>query len=440
MSRSTDVTLRDAFIYQVFVRNHTEEGTFRALEKDLDRIQGLGVDILYLLPVHPIGEKHRKGTLGSPYSIKDYRAINASLGTEEDFKDLIEAVHQRGMKIMMDIVFNHTSYDSVLFNTHPEWFYQENGHYTNRVGDWWDIVDFDYDKADGLEDYLVKTLEDYTRMGIDGYRFDVASFLPHGFLKKAHQAVKAIDPDTIWLSESVHGGFLRAFRNEGFEGLSEGEIYRVFDMAYDYDTHPALEAFLKGEGPLEEYIGWLRRQEEIYPKNYIKLRNLENHDFGRIATHLKNDATKLVNWHAFTFFSKGATMIYAGGETLTDHHPDLFNKDPYKEGPKDISPMIRTLSSLTRGPLYTHGVYEVAKPRTKDAIYGYYTLEDNLSFGLFNIEALKGEIDVPLEDGTYENKINKETIFVKEGRIDLKDAPLILQAPKKNLDKETTGI
>ncbi|MFW6285412.1 MAG: alpha-amylase family glycosyl hydrolase [Bacillota bacterium] len=440
MSTSTDVTLRDAFIYQVFVRNHTEEGTFKALKKDLDRIRDLGVDILYLLPVHPIGEKHRKGDLGSPYSIQDYRAIHTSLGTEEDFKELIEAVHQRGMKIMMDIVFNHTSYDSVLFNTHPEWFYQENGHYTNRVGDWWDIVDFDYEKADGLEDYLIETLEHYTRMGVDGYRFDVASFLPLDFLSKAHQAVKAIDPDTIWLSESVHGGFLRAFRNEGFEGLSEGEIYRVFDMAYDYDTQPAFEAFIKGEGPLEDYIDWLRRQEEIYPKNYIKLRNLENHDFGRIATLLKNDATKLVNWHAFSFFSKGSTMLYAGGETLSDHHPDLFNKDPYKKGPKDISQLVKTLSHTTRGPLYTHGVYEVAKPIDQDVLYGHYTWKGTLSFGLFNIQALRGTANVPLEDGVYENTLDGQPIEVKEGRIDLTSAPLIIHTKATALKKDRATI
>ncbi|MFP4078352.1 MAG: alpha-amylase family glycosyl hydrolase [Candidatus Izemoplasmataceae bacterium] len=440
MSVSTDVTLRDAFIYQVFVRNHTEEGTFKALEKDLDRIRGLGVDIVYLLPVHPIGELRRKGTLGSPYSIKDYRSINESLGTKEDFEDLIEAVHRRGMKIMMDIVFNHTAYDSVLFKTHPEWFYQENGRYTNRVGDWWDIVDFDYEKADGLEAALIRVLEDYTKMGVDGFRFDVASFLPLGFLERAHQAVKAIDPDTIWLSESVHGDFLRAFRNEGFEGLSEGEIYRVFDMAYDYDTQPAMEAFMKGEGPLQDYIGWLRRQEAIYPKNYVKLRNLENHDFGRVATLLDNDATKLVNWHAFSFYSKGATMIYAGGETLTDHHPDLFNKDPLKKGPKDISPLIRTLSGITRGPLYTHGVYDVLKPDGQDVIAAHYTWEDTLSFGLFNIQGLKGETPVPLKDGDYENLLDGKPVKVHNGRIHLEQAPLIVHAPNDRLKREATGV
>ena len=436
MSIHTDASLRDAFIYQVFVRNHTEEGTFNALIKELDRIRDMGVDIVYLLPVHPIGEKNRKGSIGSPYSIKDYRAIDPALGTRDEFKALIDAVHQKGMKLMMDIVFNHTSYDSVLFKKHPEWFYCENGAYTNRVGDWWDIVDFDYDKADGLETYLIDTLSQYARMGVDGFRFDVASFLPLGFLKRAHKAVKAIDEDTIWLSESVHGGFLRDFRNEGFEGLSEGEIYRVFDMAYDYDTQPTMLDFMKGEGSLEAYLTWLRRQEEIYPKNYVKLRNLENHDFGRIATLLKNDTEKLINWHAFTFFSKGATMIYAGGETLSDHHPDLFEKDPYEPGPKDISPLIKKLADLTRGPLHTHGAYDVRKTASHDAVYATYLLEGTLSFGLFNIRNLEGEVSIPLRDGQYENLLSGETVEVVSGKVALEHAPLVFQTKADALNGE----
>lgn len=440
MGTHTDVTLRDAFIYQVFVRNHTEEGTFKALERDLDRIRDLGVDILYLLPVHPIGKKRRKGSLGSPYSIRDYRTINDSLGTEADFRHLIDAVHQRGMKLMMDIVFNHTSYDSVLFEKHPEWFYRDSGAYTNRVGDWWDIVDFDYDRAEGLEDYLIGTLVQYAEMGVDGFRFDVASFLPLDFLEKAHAAVKAVDEDTIWLSESVHGGFLRLFRNQGFEGLSEGEIYRVFDMAYDYDTQPAMLDFMNEKGPLEPYLEWLRRQEEIYPKNYIKLRNLENHDFGRIARILGNDETKLLNWHAFTFYSKGATMIYAGGETLSGHHPDLFEKDPYTEGPKDISPVIRTLSQLTRGPLYTHGVYDVSKTPEFDAIHAHYVLNGALSFGLFNVGAHTGAVRVPLADGTYRNTITGGTVEVREGSVPLEAAPFIIHTDASALKERKASI
>ena len=124
MSRITSKELRKLFVYQVYIRNHTEEGTFNAFSKDLDRIKDLGVDVVYLMPIHEIGIKNRKGSLGCPYSIKDFRSINAEYGTLDDFKSLVEEVHKRDMKLMIDIVFNHTSYDSVLLEKHPEYFYK----------------------------------------------------------------------------------------------------------------------------------------------------------------------------------------------------------------------------------------------------------------------------------------------------------------------------
>ncbi|MBQ1769210.1 MAG: alpha-amylase, partial [Turicibacter sp.] len=135
MAKDTKVSLRQSVIYQVYNRNHNKSGTFRELIGDLKRIKELGVDILYLLPIHPIGDKDKKGTLGCPYSIRDYREINPEYGTLEDFKDLIKVTHACGMKLMIDVVYNHTSRDSKLLMNHPEWFYQnQNGEFANRVG------------------------------------------------------------------------------------------------------------------------------------------------------------------------------------------------------------------------------------------------------------------------------------------------------------------
>ena len=120
MASNTDLSLRHQVIYSIFVRGHTKEGTFRALEADLDRLRWLGADILWLMPIHPIGEAGRKGTVGSPYAIRDYRAVNPDMGTEDDLRHLVDAIHQRGMKCIIDVVYNHTSPDSVLAKTHPQ--------------------------------------------------------------------------------------------------------------------------------------------------------------------------------------------------------------------------------------------------------------------------------------------------------------------------------
>ena len=180
MAVNTDKTLQHQLIYSVFVRNHTPEGTFRALERDLDRLSALGTDIVWLMPIHPIGEVGRKGTLGSPYAIRDYRDVNLEYGTVEDFRHLVDAIHVRGMKCIIDVVYNHTSPDSVLAQTHPEWFFRdEQGRPSRHVADWWDVVDLDYTHKE-LWRYQIDTLKMWAEI-VDGFRCDVASSVPLDF-------------------------------------------------------------------------------------------------------------------------------------------------------------------------------------------------------------------------------------------------------------------
>lgn len=174
MARDTDTRLRNKMLYSVFVRNHTQEGTFRALEKDLDRIQSLGTDYIWLLPIHPNGEVQRKGELGSPYAIKDYRSLDPALGTENDFRHLVEEIHRRGMRIIMDVVFNHTSPDSLLAKEHPKWFYQDRyGKPVHRFLDWTDVIDLDYNNVH-LWEYQIETLKYWAKL-VDGFRCDCAT-------------------------------------------------------------------------------------------------------------------------------------------------------------------------------------------------------------------------------------------------------------------------
>ncbi len=427
MSKQTDIALRELFIYQVYIRNHTEEGTFNAFCKDLDRIESLGVDVVYLLPIHPIGKAQRKGSLGSPYSIQDYRKVNPEYGTLEDFKTLVDEIHQRGMKIMLDVVYNHTSYDSTLLKTYPDYFYQEDGEFKNRVGDWWDITDLDYTKSHDLWDELIDTLLYWSRLGVDGYRWDVASLLPIEFLEEAHDKVLSVNPDTIFLSESVHGEFLRHIRNRGFLGLSESEIYQVFDISYDYDTHPLFEGYLNGENSLKSYLSSILQQEYTYPQNYIKLRNLENHDFGRFAKMVDSDPVKIDNWSAFVFFNKGCTMIYAGQEKSDTNLPSLFDKDPVNWNGYDITPLIKKASSVVKQDIFTKGVYDF-EYQAKDVIVATYQFHQRLMVGVFNVGNETGTVTVSkVPDGEYQNLLDDTIITVKDQIIELSDKPLIFE-------------
>ena len=176
-------------IYSIFVRNHG--GKFAVIEKDIPRIKALGVDMIWLLPIHPIGKKQRKGRLGSPYAIADYRSVNPEYGSMEDFRHFADVVHASGMKLMIDVVYNHTSPDSWLAQHHPEWFYHKpDGSFGNRIGDWSDIIDLDYSQP-GLWDYQIETLKMWAEV-VDGFRCDVAPLVPLSFGPRLHEFIRAL--------------------------------------------------------------------------------------------------------------------------------------------------------------------------------------------------------------------------------------------------------
>ncbi|MFH0993573.1 MAG: alpha-amylase family glycosyl hydrolase, partial [bacterium] len=410
--------------------NHTPEGTFAGLRKDLERIKDLGVDVLYLLPIHPIGVKNRKGTLGSPYSIRDYREINPELGTMADFSALIQDAHAHGLRLVIDVVFNHTSRDSRLLAEHPEWFYKNtNGEIANRVGAWWDITDFDFKADRRLWVELADTLCFYAELGVDGFRSDVASLVPIEFWRYARKRVDKINRRALWISESVHGGFIKHIRDRGFEAWSEAEVFQVFDMAYDYDVQPYMDDYLLGKRPFRDYLDALARQEEIYPSNYVKMHNLENHDFPRIAAYLQGNVDKIRNWTGLLFFLKGAVMLYAGEEYSSDVRPDLFERDPVVKR-TDISPLVRMLARLKKKAIFATGVYEINRPEIDGVAYNTFANEREQFIGIFNVAQVVGRMSVTFPDGRYRNLISNKTIKVENGSISLGKDPIIIKITK----------
>ena len=196
-------------MYSVFVRNYSKAGNFEGVRRDLRRIKDLGVDIIWLMPIHPIGEKCRKGRMGSPYG----------------------DAHGLGMKVIIDVVYNHTSPDSVLAVSHPEWFYHKSdGSLGNRIGEWYDVVDLDYRKQE-LWDYQIDTLKKWAGI-VDGFRCDVASLIPLEFWLRARRKVAEVNPKCLWLAESIHRSFLIDCRANGIPASSDSELYQAFDICY----------------------------------------------------------------------------------------------------------------------------------------------------------------------------------------------------------------
>lgn len=427
MAINTNIELRRKTMYSLFVRNHTAEGTFAAVEKDLDRIRALGTDIIWFMPIQPTGVLNRKGRDGSPYAIKDYRKVDPALGTMEDFKHLTDEIHRRGMQCILDVVYNHTSPDSWLIENHPDYFQRDSrGNTVTLVPEWSDIADLDYGKK-GLWQYQIDTLKMWAEM-VDGFRCDVAPLVPLDFWLRARAEVEAVRPGCFWLAESVEPDFVQGGRADGLTVLSDSECFQAFDACYDYDIFHDLHKYLRGEVPLSFYADRINRQEVIYPDNYVKLRFLENHDQARAAFVIP-EGFALLNWTAFLYFQKGLTMLYAGQEAECGHRPSLFDKDDIawnlNEG---VTRLLQTLAKLKKNPLLTDSRYEV-KALPRDILLAEHRKGGRRLTGLFSMGGQSSLVPVDAPDGLYPNLLDSacRPVEVYGGMVRLKGAPVVFE-------------
>lgn len=346
----------------------------------------------------------------------------------EDFKTLVNAIHERGMKCIIDVVYNHTSPDAVLTTEHPEFYYRKpDGSMGNRVGDWTDVVDLDY-SCEALWEYQIQSLVMWAEI-VDGFRCDVASFVPVEFWRKAREAVERVHPGCIWLAETVHSGFGQFSRKSGMYSANDYEMFEAFDMEYDYDIREVFDRYLKGEATLSNYIDMINFQECLYPANHIKMRCLENHDQPRIASFVK-DQLALCNFTSFLYFLKGTTLIYAGQEYVNDHVPSLFEKDVFnRETGKDISPLLDKLYRIKKDVLSAEDYF---KGSADDAHHvAILERDDNRTkkLGVFSLKGLSADVKVDFPDGTYTNCMDGDPVQVTEGMLHCEGKPIILSCP-----------
>ena len=428
MAKQTDIRLRSDVIYSVYVSNHTPEGTFNALVRDLDRIKALGTDIIWLMPIHPIGVQGKKGSLGCPYANRDYRSVNPEYGTLEDFRRLVDEIHARGMKCIIDVVYNHTSPDSVLTVEHPEFFYRKpNGAMGNHVGDWTDVVDLDYN-CPALWDYQIETLTMWAQI-VDGFRCDVASFVPVEFWCRAREAVEKVRPGAIWLAETVHSGFGQFSRKSGMYSANDYEMFTAFDMEYDYDIREVFDRYLKGEIALSHYIDMLNFQECLYPAEHIKMRCLENHDQPRICSFVRDEAA-LWNFTAMLYFLKGTTLIYGGQEYCCDHTPSLFDKDVFpRDTGKDITPWLQKLYGVKKDVLSCEDYFRGSADDANDI--AILERDDNRvrKLGVFSLKGKAADVKVNFPDGSYTDHLGGGTVAVTGGVLHCEGRPVLLTCP-----------
>lgn len=432
MALETKLKLRSINIYQVFLRQHTEDGTILSLIKDLPRIKSLGMNVIYLMPIHPLGTSNEKGSIGSPYSVKNYREIDPAYGTLEDFKTLINKAKELDLKIMLDMVFNHCSYDSEIFRDRPDWILKENGAPTRKIKNNNDVVDLDFSQSD-LHDYLLEILLFWTDLGVSGFRFDSASLIPLNFWLKAREAVLKRNKEVFFLGESAKLDFIKEMRDQGYKVLSDGELYQAFDILYDYDTNDYYLSYLKDPNNLNEWLKSILKQDSLYPENYVKLRSLENHTTKRVA-NLIQDFQKLLNITALLAFLKGAMLIYAGQEYGIEKTPNLLEIDKidFTQKNKELKNLLHRISHLRKDKLFQRGNFNVHFQDCEVAVVSYEN-EMSIAYGIFNLTNCKNEIALDLKDGVYQNILYPNQVKIKEGKFKLSEKPMILFAMKKQI-------
>ena len=346
-ARASADWIRDAVIYEIFPRNYSAKGDFNSITKDLDRLKNLGVTVLWLMPIHPIGQEKKKGTIGSPYAVRDYYAINPEYGTPEDLKRLVREAHQRGMKVIIDIVANHTSWDSVMMKTKGFHTTNEKGEIIPPIADWADVADLNYNNP-ALRSYMIEMLKFWVReYDLDGFRCDVAGFVPTDFWEKAREEVDKIKKDTIWLAEWE----------------SPDLLVKAFDLDYSWAMHAALDKVLHGQTPAFKIRETWEADRAKMPKNALRMRFSDNHDERRAIARFGERGALAGQALAFTL--DGVPMFYNGmeaGDTTESGFPALFEKMPIfwdnairrPEFPKFYQAMIelrRNNTALRRGDL-----------------------------------------------------------------------------------------
>lgn len=424
--KNRDISLRGKIIYSVYIRNHTVEGTFAALEGDLDRIKLIGADIIWLLPIHPIGRINKKGELGCPYSISDYRGINPEYGNMNDFRHLVDEIHKRGMLCIIDVVYNHTSHDSVLRKEHPEYFYKKpDGSFGNRYGDWTDVIDLDYDNKD-LWLYQIDTLVQWAQI-VDGFRCDVASCVPAKFWEKAVEEVAKVNPDAIWLAESVYTGHVQYARECGYPVATDCDLYRAFDMLYPYDVQDYFDRYVEGNGKLSDYMNILTYQDHVLPSDYIKIRFLENHDTPRASKRFPDEA-KMLNWLAFTYFQKGTILLYGGQEWQNTEYCTLFDKAVFeRDEKKDITRYMIKLGQIKKNFLPVDADFSASADDKSEIVTAYLSNRDIKFVGVFSMQCNSAYVPVKAADGIYINEIDGARVIVEDGKLQCNGNPIIFR-------------
>ncbi len=402
---------KNSVIYEVNIRHFSPEGTFKAFEAQIPRLKELGVDILWLMPIHPIGVKNRKMTeksLGSPYAVQDYLKVNPDYGTMDDFKSLVKVAHENGMKVIIDWVANHTSWDNVWIASNPD-FYTKNdkGQMMMPEGtDWADVADLNFENED-LRKKMTEALQFWIKeTDIDGYRCDVAGMIPVDFWDNVRAELDKIKP-VFMLAEAEE------------PPLHE----KAFDMAYAWTFHHVMNHLAQGKSDVSEVDKYFSETKDKFPAGTYMMNFITNHDENAWnGTEKERLGIAVETMAALSFTVPGMPLLYTGQEVGLAKRLSFFEKDlvEWKTGTKEEAYYKNLISLKKDNSALWNGVYGADLVRVNSdndkAVFAFIREnENNKVFAVFNLSAKP--LKIKLQGDAF---IGKYTDFSAKTETELK--------------------
>jgi glycosidase len=402
---------KNAVLYQLNTRQFTEEGTFKSAQKQLPRLKELGADIIWLMPIHPIGVKNRKGTLGSPYSVKDYYSVNPEFGDLQDLKNFVDDAHKQGMHVILDWVANHTAWDNNWVEEHPDWYVKDyKGDF--RPTPWWDwddIIDLDYDNpevrknmTDALK-YWVKEAD------IDGYRCDVAGFVPVDYWNNVRLELDAIKPVFMlaeWESRDLHA--------------------KAFDMTYAWSWNETVHKICTGKADVNGLYIYYSWNESAFPQNTMRMTFVSNHDKNAWeGTMWEQFGDGLESAIVLSVVGEGMPLIYNGQEAGNKKRLEFFEKDPIQWQEHYIGDLYKKLFALMKdNTALWHakwGSTMIKVPNNAESeVFSFVRQnEKDKVFAVFNFSEKKKTVEFKesLYYGNYKEFISNESVELNKNTL-----------------------
>ena len=397
---------RNAVIYEVNLRQYTEEGTIQAFSEYLPYLKELGVDILWFMPVHPISELNRKGELGSYYAVQDYMAVNPEFGTLEDFKNMVKQAHDLGMKVIIDWVANHTGCDNVWIEQHPDWFEYENGNFVSPW-DWTDTYSLDYDNKE-MRAGMIEAMKFWAKeMDVDGFRCDVAFLVPVDFWDSIRAELDKVKP-VFMLAEATE------------KELTD----KAFDMVYNWPLLFILDNIYKGNNNINDLVELSKKQlSDLAPDAYY-MNHITNHDRNSWdGTEFERYGAAVKSFAVMSYVWPGMPLIYTGQEVGMDRRLEFFVKDtpPVKENNewyefyKSLNTLKHNSKALTAGDKGGKTiVYETTEPN----VFVLSRVKDNeeiVYIANISNKEVKFHFNDDAPQGEFENFFTKEKVLLPAG-------------------------